>query len=214
MGLPAHAKLEEAEQYFKAVEVMCELLMSNTFSMKAHIPWLHKFTENYIREKQALEVINGVVKSQIRRARQKLEIGKSNEPEQESHNGQNAKRKVSMLDLLLESDIDGRPLTDQEVLEQMNTFMVAGHDTTSTTIYFALYVLANHPEIKKKVTDELECLPELDYENPQDLQKLKYLEMVIKETIRKYTIIPFFGRSLGESETIGTCFSKYHPTKI
>ena len=49
--------------------------------------------------------------------------------------------KGSLLDRLLSSQIDGRPLTTDEVSANVFTFLSAGSETTSTTIAFALYFL-------------------------------------------------------------------------
>lgn len=65
------------------------------------------------------------------------------------------------------------------------TFLFAGHDTTSSLVTSALYLLAKHPESQRKVQKELDET----FENEpsyDDISKLKYLDNVIKESLRMY----------------------------
>lgn len=80
---------------------------------------------------------------------------------------------------------------------------MGGHETTTITIYSTHHLLAGHPEIKNKVRDELKAKPNLDYTSIEDLQELKYLEIVIKESMRIYSIVPFISRTLSENENNG-----------
>lgn len=105
MGLPAHVKFEEADRYFEAAKILCELFILNTFSMKARIPFVRTLTGNYRKETKALEVLHEVTKSIITRKRQMLNGKKSRIPLE----------KVSILAHLLESEIHGRPLKDEEI---------------------------------------------------------------------------------------------------
>lgn len=56
------------------------------------------------------------------------------------------KRKQALLDLLLDISQDGIFLTDEDIRDEVNTFMFAGHDTTATSISWTLYALGRHPE--------------------------------------------------------------------
>jgi cytochrome P450 len=49
---------------------------------------------------------------------------------------------------------DGRPLTDEAIVDDLITFLIAGHDTTATTLNHALWQLARHPDLQQRVADE------------------------------------------------------------
>lgn len=51
-----------------------------------------------------------------------------------------------MLDLLLELSQDGKVLSDDDIRDEVNTFMFAGHDTTATSVSWVLYALGRHPQ--------------------------------------------------------------------
>ncbi|GKY96261.1 hypothetical protein MPSEU_000585700 [Mayamaea pseudoterrestris] len=90
-------------------------------------------------------------------------------------------------------DGGGGPLSLEDkisISHQLKTFYFAGHDTTATTISWAVWLLAQKPEVLAKVRAELkENGIWTDAAKPptyNDLQKCVYLEAVIKETLRLY----------------------------
>ncbi|XP_054487008.2 thromboxane-A synthase [Agelaius phoeniceus] len=78
-------------------------------------------------------------------------------------------------------------LTEDEIAGQAFLFLIAGYETTTSTLSFATYLLATNPECQEKVLQEVDefsakhMVP--DYQN---VQELPYLDMVIAETLRMY----------------------------
>ena len=105
---------------------------------------------------------------------------------------------MSFLDLLIEISETQSKMTETEIREEVDTFMFEGHDTTSAAICWALFELGCHPEIQQKVYQELkEIFQDSDRMPTQaDLAEMKYLERVIKETLRLYPSVPFIARKL------------------
>lgn len=113
------------------------------------------------------------------------------------------KRKyVNFLDiLLLAQDTNGTSLTDQEILDEVETFMFAGHDTTKSAISFILYNLARHPEIQQRARAEVQALLAGRDEEEilwEDLSKLPYLTQCIKESLRHTPPVPVVARRLSK----------------
>jgi cytochrome P450 family 4 len=114
-------------------------------------------------------------------------------------------KKMAFLDVLLQLTIDGKPLTNMDIREEVDTFMFEGHDTTSSGIAFCLYNIAKHPDVQQKAFDEIKSVIGDDENKPvtlMNLNDLKYLEMVIKETLRLYPSIPAYGRKMVENVEI------------
>lgn len=92
----------------------------------------------------------------------------------------------------------------KDIWWQINLFIVAGHDTSTSTICWTLYMLAHHPSAQQlaaeEVTRYLDNLKE-QFENGEqqkpnelNLKRLSYLECCIKESLRLHPVGPFLGR--------------------
>ncbi|KAI1317926.1 cytochrome P450 [Xylariaceae sp. FL0255] len=95
-----------------------------------------------------------------------------------------------ILSLLLKSD----NFTDSQLKDQLLTFLAAGHETTSSALTWASYLLAKHPELQKKLREEVcQALPE-DINDKTELggilEQLPYLNGIINETLRLYPTVP------------------------
>jgi hypothetical protein len=77
----------------------------------------------------------------------------------------------------------------------MVLFMLAGYETTSTTLTYCTYVLATHPDEQQKLYDEIYTHfgneESIDFDSVKDLQ---YLEMFLKEVLRMYPIANLYAK--------------------
>ncbi|EGO03676.1 hypothetical protein SERLA73DRAFT_149895 [Serpula lacrymans var. lacrymans S7.3] len=81
-----------------------------------------------------------------------------------------------------------RGLTDEQILDNVSTFMMVGHETTAGSANFTLLELARRPDIQQKLRQEvIECGHELSYDH---VQKLPYLDAIVKEGLRLYPASP------------------------
>ncbi|MFE3289454.1 cytochrome P450 [Rhodococcus sp. NPDC059234] len=100
----------------------------------------------------------------------------------------------------------GRRLSDENVRNQVITFLNAGHETTSGTLSFALHLLATHPEVAARARAELDALwPAGTDPDPPfgDVHKLRYLRRVVDETLRLWPIAPGYFREPKQDTTLG-----------
>lgn len=109
-------------------------------------------------------------------------------------------RYLDFLDVLLTArDESGQGLTDQEIRDEADTFLFEGHDTTSSGISWMLYTLATHPEAQTRCQEEIdEAIEGKETKDIEwdDLPKLKYLTMCLKEVLRLHTPVPFIERQV------------------
>ncbi|SMF74083.1 cytochrome P450 [Pseudobacteriovorax antillogorgiicola] len=83
-------------------------------------------------------------------------------------------------------DESGQGMTLTQIRDEIMTFMLAGHETTSNAISWTLYLLNRHPDVYQKLCQEL---TEQLADRPiafSDLPSLRYLSMVIEESLRLY----------------------------
>ncbi|XP_073400479.1 cytochrome P450 4A4-like isoform X1 [Dendrobates tinctorius] len=113
------------------------------------------------------------------------------------------KRHLDFLDILLcAKDENGHGLSDEDLRAEVNTFMFAGHDTTASGISWTLYCLAKYPEHQEKCREEIrEVLGDQTTVEWEDLNKLSYTAMCIKESMRLYPPVPAITRELKEPIT-------------
>ncbi|KAM5348455.1 hypothetical protein ACJ41O_008279 [Fusarium nematophilum] len=97
----------------------------------------------------------------------------------------------------------GEKLSDENVVCQLITFLIAGHETTSGTLSFAFYNLLKHPEAYEKVQQEVDRVIGRRPITVDDLTKLPYISAVLRETLRLSSPIPAFGLEAREDTILG-----------
>ncbi|XP_064199080.1 cytochrome P450 4B1-like [Anguilla rostrata] len=113
------------------------------------------------------------------------------------------KRNLDFLDILLcARDEQQQGLSDEEIRDEVQTFMFAGHDTTASGISWILYCLACNPEHQQRAREEvLQVLEGKDTMDWEDLSKIPYTTMCIKECLRLYPPVPWLSRKLTKPMT-------------
>ncbi|XP_060232279.1 cytochrome P450 3A1-like [Meriones unguiculatus] len=107
----------------------------------------------------------------------------------------NKKHQVDFLQLIMNAHKNSKDteshkaLSDMEIMAQSIIFIFAGYDTTSTTLSFILHSLATHPDIQKKLQEEIDSvLPNKASPSYDSVMEMEYLDMVLNETLRLYPI--------------------------
>lgn len=78
-------------------------------------------------------------------------------------------------------------MTEDEIVGQAFVFLLAGYETSSSTLAFTCYLLALHPECQRKVHEEVDdFFSRHDSPDYTNVQELKYLDMVVSEALRLY----------------------------
>nr|CAD7589893.1 unnamed protein product [Timema genevievae] len=99
--------------------------------------------------------------------------------------------------LLSESPV----LSEKEIYDETLVMILGAYETTATVNGFAIMLLAFHLEIQNKAFQELSDIFGNDQIRPatfQDVQEMKYLEQIIKETLRLYPPVPIIPRTVEE----------------
>ncbi|EXA36556.1 hypothetical protein FOQG_11282 [Fusarium oxysporum f. sp. raphani 54005] len=113
-----------------------------------------------------------------------------------------------VLSLLIKSN----NFSDESLKDQLLTFLAAGHETTSSAITWACYLLTKHPEYQAKLREEVRNgLPEDLAANPTVdlagiLEQLPYLNGIMHETLRLYPTVPLTMRQAIRDTRIGDQF--------
>lgn len=104
----------------------------------------------------------------------------------------------------------GERLSAENVRRQVITFLVAGHETTSGALSFALHYLSLHPEVADRARAEVERVwGATDTPTFDQIAKLRYLRRVLDETLRLWPTAPAFSREARED----TVLAGEHPMR-
>lgn len=157
---------EELKVFFELIE---DLLKSPLSSSILFLPFLQKYLgpwsswSLFLRQRQKIDQLLYTEISQ-RRLRD------------------NENRK-GIIDLLISArDEEGYALSDQEVRDELIFLIIAGYETTYTTLTWALYWIYRTPQVKKRILAELQSLGNIA--DPLTISHLPYLTAVCHETLR------------------------------
>jgi len=147
--------------------------------------------ERFIQPKsyKTMCILNGEVDSVVRRARAVQKQG-------------TRKGTKCLLDLLFEATDERDPqsrtskLSNQELRDETKTFLVAGHETTSTLIVWTIYCLILHPDSEKKVFEDVTRYAQGSTQiTIEQCDKMEYLSAFVKEVMRLYPPVGMVVRS-------------------
>ncbi|MBU8968112.1 bifunctional cytochrome P450/NADPH--P450 reductase [Bacillus altitudinis] len=97
----------------------------------------------------------------------------------------------------------GERLSDENIRYQIITFLIAGHETTSGLLSFAIYFLLKNPDKLKKAVQEADDVLQGGLPTFKQVQKLSYTRMVLNEALRLWPTAPTFSLYAKEDTVIG-----------
>ncbi|KAL5529817.1 hypothetical protein ACEPAG_5804 [Sanghuangporus baumii] len=110
-----------------------------------------------------------------------------------------------LLTRLLYAESEGQ-ISRQELFEQISTFIISGHETTTQTLAFTIWELARHPEVQQRLRTEVESFSKQPtYEDFQT--RLPYLDSILRETLRLYPGLAYMERVATKPDEIPLRFS-------
>jgi enediyne biosynthesis protein E7 len=96
----------------------------------------------------------------------------------------------------------GEGMTDKEIVDEITTLIIAGHETTASALNWAWYLLGEHPEIEARLHAEIDASDETAVPSLQSMEALPYSNMVIRETMRLYPPVWVISRKTIEADTL------------
>ena len=101
-------------------------------------------------------------------------------------------------------DKDGEHLPDENIRAQCITFLIAGHETTSGLLSFAIYYLMKHPDVLARARAEVdEVFGDTAAPTFEQVHRLRYVRQILDETLRLWPTAPGFNRTPYEDTVIG-----------
>ncbi|XP_028327096.1 cytochrome P450 4B1-like isoform X2 [Gouania willdenowi] len=192
----SNCQTEGTNAYIKAVYELSFLSSKRSRTFFYHNDLIFNLSPHGFRYRNACKVAHSHTEEVIRKRREALKDDTKKQSTQ-------SKRHLDFLDILLSAkDEHQHSLSDADIRAEVDTFMFEGHDTTASGLSFILYSLACHPEHQNKCRDEiLTALEGKDTMEWDDLSKIPYTTMCIKESLRLYPPVPGISRTLTKPMT-------------
>jgi cytochrome P450 len=100
----------------------------------------------------------------------------------------------------------GQGMSDPQVVNEVMTLVVAGHETTATTLNWSWYLLSKHPDIEQKMSEELDSVCTNGTPSLEGLSKFSYTRYVLEEAMRLYPPLWLMTRKAVDDDQLGEYF--------
>uniref|UniRef100_A0A182Q9E0 Cytochrome P450 n=1 Tax=Anopheles farauti TaxID=69004 RepID=A0A182Q9E0_9DIPT len=181
-----------ADEYLHSLDTFFSLVFKRMLHVERYPDRVYRLTKDYETERNCLNIIRNMSLDLMQELKANSKQAKATSAEQ-AYEGRPALNFAQTLFDLAEYTPS---LTAEHVKDHMDTMIVAGHDTTATTMSNLLLMLAIHPEVQERVYQEvMSVCPDLTKPvTMEEANKLVYTEMVCKETMRLFPVGPLIGR--------------------
>ena len=106
----------------------------------------------------------------------------------------------SMLHFLVHHSAE---LSNDEIIDELLAFIMAGHETTANALSFAMVCLSCHPDIQNKARDEIKAACGGEPLNFHVISKLNFVRAILKETLRLFPVVPVISRVSNQNTKVG-----------
>lgn len=192
-------QIDEAEvQRMRLLEINDEIGASVIARMLNLVHWsdiIYSMTQSSKDFKKNIKFIHEYNRRIVKQRLSEYKIGKVK-----------ADSKKSFLDILLHMHMVDGTLTEEEVRNEVTSIFIGGFETTASSIGYTLFLLGNHPDVQAKVHEEIDSIFADDMDRDvtiEDVKQLKYMECVIKESMRLYPPVPLIARNVDEDMQVG-----------
>ncbi|XP_044738891.1 cytochrome P450 4V2-like isoform X2 [Chrysoperla carnea] len=193
-------KLHEGDSsYFESLYRSNDIMMRRLFNPLTYTETTYKWTQGYRQLMKCKDTVWLLASKIISEKRNKYNDENKNNVFDSKAENKNAYKKP-LLEYMIDFTKNNPDFTDEQLADEINFILITTFDTTAKTISMVLLLLALYKDEQQKVCDELfKVLGNRDKIDFDDLSKLSYMEMVIKETMRLFPVVPLIARQLTES---------------
>lgn len=121
MGTKINAQDDVTSDYVHSVKEMCRIIIERSISPVQMYDFLFFFTRNYFIQRKAVRILHDKANSVISKRIKELQTTRENVESEDA----TSKKKKAFLDLILEAKVDGKPLSQEDIRQEVDTFMFA-----------------------------------------------------------------------------------------
>ncbi len=97
----------------------------------------------------------------------------------------------------------GVGMTDKEIIDEITTLIIAGHETTASSLNWTWYLLGEHPEMEARLHAEIDATEEVPVPSLPAMEALTFSHNVIREALRLYPPVWVVSRRTIEADSLG-----------
>eukprot|EP00055_Hartaetosiga_balthica_P004520 m.11911 g.11911 ORF g.11911 m.11911 type:complete len:511 (-) comp3920_c0_seq1:217-1749(-) len=185
MGYESNCQISQKDKYAASIPKITHSIIERFRKPLKALDWFYLNTAEGIKQAEMIKMAKTHVLNIVKKRREEVKSRKIEDISRSKRS--TGKALLDLLDvLLLARDENGKGLTNTEIVDQCNTIMFAGHDTTSTCLSYLFYLFSTHQDVQQKCRDELFEAFGDDDPDFESLSELTYTTMCIKEALRMY----------------------------
>ncbi|XP_058448760.1 cytochrome P450 4c21-like [Malaya genurostris] len=193
-------RTDAGDYYLNLQDEFMDLIAKRMFSPSLYPEFIYQMTKSYKREQEMINEARQLTDRimQERKVNERLSTEQFSNESVKTDIGR--KKPMNFLDSLSKLAQYNEDLTREAILQQVDTIIFAGSDTTATTVSTFLLMLAIHPDVQEQVYQEVMqvCPDKTQSVTLEDISKLTYTEMACKETMRLFPAAPIIARVSNE----------------
>ncbi|XP_031639345.1 cytochrome P450 4C1-like [Contarinia nasturtii] len=206
MGYDVNVQRNQNHDFLQGIEAFFDIVGQRFIKFWTHLDFLYRWTALYKEQQKHLNNFHKLTKHIYRIKKEEFITQNKYKLIEESDSGEVYGKPQILIDRLL-SLVHERKIDDQTAIEEVETMLIGGTETSALTTSYVVLLLAMYPEIQERVYDELKTVYKTQDEDTsyEHLQKLSYLDRVIKESLRLLPVGSFLvRRAIGDVE-ISNC---------
>ncbi|KAF5292053.1 hypothetical protein FQR65_LT11319 [Abscondita terminalis] len=202
MGVSINVQGSDSD-FVKWVSIAMDISYMRISKVWYHSDFIFRLSSHSRKIDDVISKMNSFVDDVIVKKREEYRVQCRSEP---SFVDEELSKRKSFLDLLIELSENGTEFRNQELRDEVMTFIVAGSDTNASIISYLFMVLGMYPEVQQKLYEEI-----IDVLGPSrpvehtDLKNFEYMTRILKETFRLFPPAPFIARALTEDIKLDEC---------
>ncbi|CAH0697150.1 unnamed protein product [Spodoptera exigua] len=211
LGLTAQEQKQIDKDYAVAIEDLLALYCDRFQKVWLHIGFIFSWSALKRKQDKLTTTLKNIMNPII--LKRKSEMNTKTEP---IYYDDAPGKFKPVLDQMLQMSHEQDVFSVDDIREHLDTLVAASYDTTSSALSFILLVIASYPEVQDKIYKEIqEVLQNMEDDfTKHDLQKLVYLEAVMKETMRLYVAVPIIARQIDVDVKLKNCTVRADSTGI
>ena len=168
-------------------------------AMNVALTWANEYAEAFVRVPPWVPTPANV---RFKRAKARLHELVLKAIAERRESGQERDDLLGML-MAAKDEVTGEPMSDAELVDELLTLVLAGHETTANALTFALHQLAKHPDLRAAAEAEVDTV--LGGRPPalEDVKRLETIRCVVEETMRLYPPAWVFERQARGEDVVG-----------